>query len=123
MSKKMKIWLFSGLGALAVLAIALGRRLPLTGHGAVNWLTALGMAVFCTLLGHSVFSWALRYLPPAFISTVKLLEPVFASVWGLCLFGERPGALTVLGGAVIIAGVALYSRADGEKRKERMTRS
>ena len=43
-----------------------------------------------------------RLLPAAFISTVKLLEPVFASVWGLCLFGERPGALTVLGGAVIM---------------------
>ena len=109
--------------AVTVLLAALAGGTALAGYGAVNVLTALGMAVFCTLLGHSVFSWALRYLPPAFISTVKLLEPVFASVWGLCLFGERPGALTVLGGAVIIAGVALYSRADGEKRKERMTRS
>lgn len=111
----------AALGTLLALALASGT--PLTGYGAENLATALAMAVFCTLLGHSVFSWALRYLPPAFISTVKLLEPVFASVWGLCLFGERPGALTVLGGAVIIAGVALYSRADGEKRKERMTRS
>ena len=85
------------------------------GYGAVNGLTALGMAVFCTLLGHSVFSWGLKYLPPAFISTVKLMEPVFASVWGLVLFAERPGLLTVLGGAVIICGIALYSRAaDGE---------
>lgn len=48
------------------------------------------MAVCCTLLGHNVFSWGLKYLPPAFIATVKLMEPVFASVWGLLLFGERP---------------------------------
>ena len=76
----------------------------------VNYFTGFGMTVFCTLLGHSVFSWGLKYLPPAFISTVKLLEPVFASLLGLLLFGEVPGILTLLGGAVIIAGIALYSR-------------
>lgn len=98
--------------AVTLLAITLANGTSLTGHGAVNYMTALGMAVFCTLLGHSVFSWGLKYLPPACISTVKLLEPVFASVWGLLLFAERPGLLTVLGGAVIICGIALYSRAD-----------
>lgn len=98
--------------AVTLLAITLANGISLTGHGTVNYMTALGMAVFCTLLGHSVFSWGLKYLPPAYISTVKLLEPVFASVWGLLLFAERPGLLTVLGGAVIICGIALYSRAD-----------
>lgn len=101
--------------ALTVLAIALLGGTPLAGYGSLNLGTALGMAVFCTLLGHSVFSWGLKYLPPAFISTVKLLEPVFASVWGLALFGERPGAAVLLGGAVIIAGVALYGRTAGEE--------
>ena len=101
--------------ALTVLAIALCSGLSLTGWGTLNVLTAFGMTVFCTLLGHSVFSWGLKYLPPAFISTVKLLEPVFASVWGLALFGERPGVLTVLGGVVIIAGVALYSHTAAEE--------
>lgn len=106
--------------ALTVLVIALFGGLPLTGYGAENVLTALGMAVFCTLLGHSVFSWGLKYLSPAFISTAKLLEPVFASVWGLALFGERPGLLTLLGGAVIIAGVALYGRAAGRETERKV---
>ena len=106
--------------ALTVLVIALFSGLPLAGYGAENVLTAFGMAVFCTLLGHSVFSWGLKYLPPAFISTAKLLEPVFASVWGLALFGERPGGLTLLGGAVIIAGVALYGRAAGRETERKV---
>ncbi|WP_298033773.1 DMT family transporter [uncultured Dysosmobacter sp.] len=93
-----------------LLAIALLSGTPLAGYGLVNLGTGLGLAVFCTLLGHSVFSWGLKYLPPAFISTVKLLEPVFASLWGLALFGERPGVWVLLGGAVIICGVALYTR-------------
>lgn len=96
--------------ALTVLSITLLSGVPITGYGMVNYFTGFGMTVFCTLLGHSVFSWGLKYLPPAFISTVKLLEPVFASLLGLLLFGEVPGILTLLGGAVIIAGIALYSR-------------
>lgn len=94
----------------AVLICALAGGTALSGWGTVNLLTALGMAVFCTLLGHSVFSWGLKYLPPAFISTANLLEPVLASVWGLFLFGERPGIQVVLGGAVILLGIGLYSR-------------
>ena len=96
--------------ALTVLSITLFSGVPITGYGMVNYFTGFGMTVFCTLLGHSVFSWGLKYLPPAFISTVKLLEPVFASLLGLLLFGEVPGILTLLGGAVVIAGIALYSR-------------
>lgn len=93
-----------------VLAAALAGGQALTGWGPVNLLAGLGMAVFCTLLGHSVFSWGLKYLPPAFISTANLLEPVLAAVWGLLLFGERPGPLVVLGGGVILLGIAVYSR-------------
>ena len=82
-----------------------------TGPLATVDATAAAMAVLCTLLGHSVFSWGLKYLPAAFISTVKLMEPVFASVWGLLLFREVPGWMVVIGGAVIIFGIALYGRA------------
>ena len=108
--------------AATLLAAALLSGTPLAGYGPVNGLTALGMAVCCTLLGHNVFSWGLKYLPPAFIATVKLMESVFASVWGLLLFGERPGWLTVAGGAAVLLGVGLYARTiggDAGKREER----
>ena len=93
-----------------LLGIALVTGTPLRGYGPVNLLTGLGLAVFCTLLGHSVFSWGLKYLPPAFISTVKLLEPVFSALYGLFLFAERPGGLVILGGALILLGIGLYSQ-------------
>lgn len=81
---------------------------PLTGYAWKDYGCALGMAVFCTLLGHSVFSWGLKYVPAAFISTAKLGEPVFATLLGLLIFGQAPGALTVIGGAVILAGLWMY---------------
>lgn len=102
--------------SLTVLTAALISGTPLSGYPPVNLLTALGLAVCCTLLGHSVFSWGLKYLQPSFVATVKLLEPVFAAVWGMLLFREIPGVQVVLGGTVVLVGIALYSRT--EKPKE-----
>ena len=106
------IYFFAG---VTVLVIALAGGTPLLGYEPVNFATAFAMAIFCNLLGHSVFSWGLKYLPPSFVSTVKLLEPVFASVWALFLFSETPGLPVLLGGAVVIFGIALYSRVSGEE--------
>ena len=103
----------------SLLTAALATGTAVTGHGAVNLLTALGMAVCCTLLGHNVFSWGLKYLPAAFIATAKLLEPVLASIWGLLLFAERPGWLTILGGAVVVGGIALYTRASAPEAERK----
>ena len=83
-------WLMYASAAGTVLVFALAGRQPLTGWGAE--------------------SWGLKFLSPAFIATAKLLEPVFASVWGLFLFAERPGAQVILGGGVVLLGVVLYSR-------------
>lgn len=96
---------------ITMMLILLCSGKPIIGYEPVNWLTALGMAVFCTLLGHSVFSWGLKYESAAFISTAKLLEPVFASVLGIILFREIPAAIVIVGGCVVIAGVLLVMRA------------
>ena len=80
------------------------------GYESINWLMAFCLAVFCNLMGHSVFSWSLKYLKPTYVSTVKLAGPVFASVNAIYLFGEIPGVTQILGAAVVIAGVALYAR-------------
>lgn len=96
--------------SVTVVVILLATGVPLLGYEPVNWLTAFGMTIFCTLLGHSVFSWGLKYESPAFISTVKLLEPVFASVLGVIFFREIPEIRVIAGGLIIIAGVYIYSR-------------
>ena len=106
------IYLFA---ELTVFIIVLVGGTPLFGYESINFVTAFVMAVFCNLLGHSVFSWGLKYLPPSFISTVKLLEPVFASVWAFFLFSETPGIPVLLGGLVVLLGIALYCRITEEK--------
>ena len=106
--------------AVTVAAAALATGTPLVGYGAADYGAALGMAVFCTMLGHSVFSWGLKYLPAAYVSTVKLLEPVFAAFWGVLLFREKPGFAVAAGGVLIVAGLMLYTRAAGERKENRV---
>ena len=83
---------------------------PVLGYGWENLAAALGMAVFCTLMGHSMFSLVLKYLPAPLVSTVQLLDTVFAFGWGVVLFSEYPGPVAIAGGVMVVAGVALYSR-------------
>lgn len=75
--------------------------------GAKNLLVALGLTLLSTLLGHSIYSWGLKYEKASFISTVKLLEPIFATILGIIAFREMPGMTSVVGGLVIIVGIVL----------------
>lgn len=96
--------------SITVLVLLIIGRVPITGYDSRNYLIALGLAVFCTLLGHSVFSWGLKYEKASFISTAKLLEPVFSSVLGIIIFAEIPPAMVITGGSVVIFGIYYYSR-------------
>ena len=87
----------------------------LQGYGlfAYGWsaaLVGLLLAVFSTILGHSIFSWCLKYFSPSFVSASKLCEPVVAAVMAGFLFGELPGWLQIVGGILILGGVLWYSR-------------
>ena len=90
-----------------------GYRLFDYGMSAV--VVGLLLSVFSTILGHSIFSWCLKYFSPAFVSASKLCEPVVAAIMAGILFGEMPVVLQVIGGAMIIGGVYYYSRIEREE--------
>ncbi len=100
---------------LTLLVMALASGTPLAGYGGREWLIGLGLAVLCTLMGHSLFSWCLKYLSPAYVSAAKLCEPVFSGALAVPLFGEIPAPMQLLGAAIILGAVLLYTWAE---RKE-----
>jgi drug/metabolite transporter (DMT)-like permease len=68
------------------------------------------LLAFCsTILGHSIFSWCLKYFTPSFVSASKLCEPVVAAALAAVLFGERMYPVQLLGGGLILGGVLYYS--------------
>lgn len=78
----------------------------------VNYVWGLLLTLCCTFFGHSVFSWGLKYVSAAFVSTAKLGEPVFATILSVFLFGEMPGPVQLIGGCVILGGLYLYTAKD-----------
>ena len=85
------------------------------GFGLSAVIVGLLLALFSTILGHSIFRWCLKFFSPSFVSASKLCEPVVAAVFAMFLFGEFPSWLQILGGVLIIGGVYYYSRLE---RKE-----
>lgn len=93
---------------LLIMCMAEGSRLLDYGYSAAA--VGLLLAIFSTILGHSIFSWCLRYFSPSFVSASKLCEPVVAAILASFLFGEIPAGLQLAGGALILGGVLYYSR-------------
>lgn len=67
------------------------------------------LALFSTILGHSILSWCLKYFSPSFVSASKLCEPVAAALMAAFLFAEMPKVLQLCGSVLILGGVYYYS--------------
>lgn len=102
----------SCLVTLLILDGVTGTRL--TGWPLKEYAIGLGLAVLCTLLGHSLFSWSLKYISPSYVSAAKLCEPIFSSTLAIPLFGEIPAPIQLVGAAIILAGVLLYTLAESK---------
>lgn len=110
MSTTAYTWIVYFVASVVVLICSLSTGSPIVPVSGKNLLIGLGLAVFCTLLGHSIFSWGLKYEKAAFVSTAKLLEPVFASLIGIVIFAEMPSLTTILGGIMIILGIVFLCK-------------
>ncbi|WP_442909365.1 DMT family transporter [Halovenus sp. HT40] len=90
---------------VGLLALVLAQGHPLTGYGSQEWLVFVGLAVGPGLLGHTVINWALAHLESSVVSVSLLGEPIGATVLAALLLAETPTPLTLLGGAVVLAGI------------------
>ncbi|HKY05996.1 MAG TPA: EamA family transporter [Blastocatellia bacterium] len=96
-----------GVCALFLFVWALIAGNPLYPYQPSVWGYFLALAIVPTILGHTVFNWAIKHVRPAAISLAFLGEPVVASLLGFIIFGQRPSHATYIGGALILAGIYL----------------
>lgn len=96
--------------AAVLVAVCLIQGHGLLASGGNPVIVGFLLALFSTILGHTIFSWALKFFSPSFVSACKLLEPVGAGILAVFLFGEIPAPMALLGAALILAGVWYYSR-------------
>jgi drug/metabolite transporter (DMT)-like permease len=101
--------MLAGGAVLAVLAAATG-ELSHLDPGQVSGRSALALVYLIgpgSLLAMTCYVIALRRLPTAAVSTYAYVNPVIAVSLGALLLGERLTIATVVGGAVVLASVAL----------------
>ena len=100
---------------LVLLAICAWQGYGLMEFGWSAIIVGLLLSVFSTVLGHSIFSWCLKYFTPSFVSASKLCEPVAAGVMAVFLFSEYPSLMQIVGAVLILCGVYYYSKLEKTK--------
>ena len=101
--------------AAFLVATCLIQGVRLFGYGISAPVVGLLLSLFSTILGHSIFSWCLKYFSPSFVSASKLCEPVVAAAFAAFLFREIPTMFQILGSILILGGVLWYSRMENQK--------
>ncbi|WP_255769358.1 EamA family transporter [Pseudarthrobacter sulfonivorans] len=71
------------------------------------WIPLAGLVILATVLAYVSGVMAARALGSKVASFVSLTEVLFAVIWAWLLLGELPGAIQLLGGVFIVAGVVL----------------
>jgi drug/metabolite transporter (DMT)-like permease len=98
--------LYAACSVFLLIFVAVSRD-PLAPYGASTWAYLAALAIVPTIIGHTLFNWAIKHVRPTAISLTFLGEPVVASLLALFFFGQRPPLATFIGGALVLVGVYL----------------
>jgi transporter family protein len=96
--------------ALAFAAVALGktRGLAAIPHGALGW---IALSALCGAASWLAYFWALRLGPAGPVAALDRLSVAFALVFAALFLGERLTLGSIIGGALMVAGAILITRA------------
>ena len=83
---------------------------------AVNVSLVAYLVVGPMVIAYVAFSRALVTLRSSTVATVALLEPVVAALLAVVVIGEKLGPTAVLGGILVVVGIAVLGRQHGEPR-------
>jgi drug/metabolite transporter (DMT)-like permease len=109
----------TGIGAAVLLVAAAAGVLPLAASAGVAtladravgwWLPMLLLILVSAVLAYPIGIVAVRRLGSSLASFVSLTEVIFAVTFAFVLLGQRPGPMQLLGGVLILAGIALVQR-------------
>ncbi|KXA89311.1 hypothetical protein AKJ57_05495 [candidate division MSBL1 archaeon SCGC-AAA259A05] len=83
---------------------------PPTIYPIREYLLFLAMAIIPTILGHTVYNWALKYVKTRIASVSLLGEPIGASILAFLILSEVPPAWTILGAGIALVGIYFCTR-------------
>ena len=98
---------FAAGGLLLLPVLILGPTGELAGPGGLAMV--LYIAAVPTALAYVLFARGLERIGAGETATLTLAEPLTATLLGVLVLGERPGAAAVFGGACVLAGLVLLA--------------
>ena len=72
-------------------------------------LAVFGLAIVSTVLGHSLYNYALKEMKAIIVNLSALLEPSIASLLAFILFQEEPTLIQVCGYLLIVVAITLIA--------------
>ncbi len=74
---------------------------------AANMLIIVYLGVFQIGLAFVLFTNAIKHIPAIEATLISTLEPILNPLWVLLFIGEKPGTFGLIGGLIVISGVAI----------------
>lgn len=107
------ITLLYSISAAALLPLCLLLKAPILSLTPNAYFWCIMLALIPTLIGHSMFNWALRYLRAFTVNISIIVEPIGASLMAWLIFREYPSTLLYPGAALLM--IALFLAFRGEE--------
>lgn len=97
--------IFISAAAVSLLVI-LFQGLPLSGFDQTTWMGFIALAILPTIIGHGLLIYSLHRFSSATISTLTLIEPIFAAIGAWFFYAEKPLWYAMIGYVIMAAGLA-----------------
>ncbi len=101
-------FLVYGISAFSLFVYVLIMKEPLGPYPAGDWVCFILLAIFPTLLGHTLFNWSLKWLSTTTISMAILFEPVGAAILAYYLLDENLIWTQIVGGIIVMIGISIF---------------
>jgi len=112
------IFLVYATAAVFLIAVCLVAGHTFSGYPRQTYLMFVLLAAVPQIIGHSSYNWALKYLPATFVGVATLGEPIGSTILAYFILRETPTLAKIGGGALILAGIYVSSRAESAAGSE-----
>jgi drug/metabolite transporter (DMT)-like permease len=108
--------LAGGLGMIAV-GTVVGERIDFAAVSGRSWAALAYLVLVGSLVGFTAYTWLLGNAPISLVSTYAYVNPVVAVVLGVLVLQEQVTVQILVGGLVILVGVALVVSTERRRPK------
>jgi drug/metabolite transporter (DMT)-like permease len=112
------IFLVYTTAAVFLVAVCFAMGHTFSGYSQQTYLMFILLAIVPQIIGHSSYNWALKYLPATFVGVGTLGEPIGSTILAYFILNEVPTLAKIGGGALILMGIYLSSRAESVAESE-----